>query len=138
MKSLQTYGFDTVGRTIQNQHSDYLNVGTALTRTYTYSPKDELKSVNLNGAQKYVYNYDLNSNLTRFETLRNKALPQDNMSIDPNFDRITQKQMKDGRKITFQYDAEGNVTQKTRWMANGQEDEKSLAFSYNYQGQVHA
>jgi RHS repeat-associated protein len=138
----QTYTFDNVGKITQTQHNDYINYKTPLTRAYTYTPKDELKTVDLNGSRQYTQAFDNNSNLTRFETLHNRAFtgtnltqPSQNMIIDVDSDQLLQKNHKEGgRVIKLSYDPEGNLSQKLYTGPYG--PWRTVDYAYNYQGQL--
>jgi|GEM_PF-1653032 len=131
----QTYTLDTLGKTTQTQHNNYITGGSSLTRDYGYSAKDELKTVKLNSNPQYTHNYDSNGNHLRFETLHNKGLSADNMSVDPDFDQITEKRHGDGKKIQMTYDAEGNMATRKAIYADGTYAE-DWTLNFNYQGQL--
>ncbi len=134
----QDYTYDGVGRMTTNRHWDYFNRNghPDVQWGYSYTNKDELKTVTVANQVNYTHNYDANGNHTRFETRNNRTLGGDNITIDPNTDQITEKRQNDGRKITFSYDAEGNMTDKTRRQNNGNPAAYSLHYDYNYQGQL--
>ena len=131
----QSYTYDAVGRATQTQHTDYFTGSGNLTRDYTYTPKNELKTVAINSTPTYTNNYDKNSNHLRLETQHNKGLTGDNMIIDPTNDHLIQKTYKDNKKVTFTYDPAGNMLQKNRTWADGSQGPK-LAYTYNYQDQL--
>lgn len=130
----QSNTFDGVGRTTQIQHSDYLDSGPDATRAYTYTAKDELLTVGINGTPTYTHHYDANSNHLRFETQNNKNLGVDNMSLDPDSEQLLQKNYTDGRSVRMLYDAEGCMVSKTRYQ--GLTPVETTAYAYNYQGQL--
>ncbi len=139
----QSYTFDSVGKITQSQHNDYISGGSSLTRTYSYTNKDEIKSVDLNGARQYTQDFDANSNLTRFETRNNRAFtgtnltqPSQNMILDTDSDQLLQKHQKDGSKITVTYDPEGNMVSKQYILSDGTTVWTNRQYGYNYQGQL--
>ncbi len=143
----QTYTFDPVGKITLTQHNDYVTYGTPLTRGYTYTIKDELKTVDLNGSRYYTHDFDKNSNLIRFETRNNRSFtgtnltqPSQNMLIDIDSDQLLEKRQKDGSKITVSYDAEGNMASK-KYILPGIDGNPPVIWTnrqylYNYQGQL--
>ena len=132
----QTYSYDELGNLQSTWHSDYGNYSPGgITRKYAYDVKDELTSVAINDAPTYTHSYDANGNPIRFETPNNKGLSGNNITVDFNADKITEKRQIDGSKTQFEYDAEGNMTRKQRFAANGN-PEKDIRYSYNYQGQL--
>ncbi len=131
----QTYTFDSVGKTTQTQHNDYINGINPLTRSYTYTIKDELKTVKFNNVLQYTHDFDANSNLTRFETKNNRNLPANNMVVDTDSDQLIRKTHADGKYIDVTYDPEGNVSKKT-YMWSSSDMDRTLGYGYNYQGQL--
>lgn len=130
----QSYSYDTVGNVTTTTHPDYLSNTAEITRAYDYNSQNALKSVGINNVPTYTHNYDKNGNFLRFETLDNKGLNSDNITVAVNNNRIAQKTYKDSRKITYAYDPVGNIVQKQYYQGGGVKN--NFEYSYNYQNQI--
>jgi RHS repeat-associated protein len=142
----QHYSYDNRGNVKGTGHNDYITNKPGIQRAYTYTIKDELKTVAITtesprppegGVVTYTHNYDGNGNILRFETAHNKGVGENNISIDANHDRIREKRYQDGKVLKFEYDAAGNLTEKRRVNPTNRTDE-TITYIYNDQDQLSA
>ncbi|MCX6780493.1 MAG: hypothetical protein NT003_00010, partial [Candidatus Magasanikbacteria bacterium] len=148
----QHYTYDARGNVNATGHTDYLEGNNGIQRYYAYDIKDQVINVNLATQNTttatlplslptmpqnptYTHAYDANGNMLKFETQHNHALPQNNQIFDPNYDRLLEKDYKDGKKLTFTYDPVGNMLTKQRYRADGT-DAGAMSYPYNDQDQL--
>ncbi|MCP3965077.1 MAG: RHS repeat protein, partial [Lentisphaerae bacterium] len=131
----QTYKYDQLGNIIETQYPNPAT-GAAMTRKYSYTTKDELAQVDVNGIDGYYkYQYDKNGNATVFSLADPKGPAVTNRNITVSKDQLKDQIYPDGRKLSFQYDIAGNQTVKTRYYIDGRAPQIT-EYSYNYQDQL--
>ncbi|MFC1771321.1 RHS repeat domain-containing protein [Candidatus Margulisiibacteriota bacterium] len=131
----QSYNHDMTGNITSTQHTNYMHFpGGDPTREYTYNQKDELTEVVINGNTTYSHSYDANGNHLKLEIPNSKILDFNNMVIDPDSDKLTKKIYTNNKEVIFNYDPEGNMTQKKRIQDNVTVED--IQYTYNYQNQL--
>lgn len=60
----------------------------------------------------------------------------DNVTIDPNEDKVTKKVLRDGTRVEYVYDGGGNVIQKASYVASENIATQTDTYEMNYQDQI--
>jgi RHS repeat-associated protein len=133
----QTYNYDILGNMTHALYDEKIGGAFNVTYEFDYNTHDELTSVKRDNQENYYkYEYDQNGNRTKFESMYEKDLANDNFIIDPNSDRLIERKYEVGT-IRFEYDANGNLSRKKIFNDHNTANPIiTYDFTFNYQGQL--
>ncbi len=143
----QNYSYDANGLMSATDHTEYVSNKGRVTRSYAYDTRDEITSIALaystsnwtvaNTNKSYDYVYDANGNALKYETPKLKDLAQNNMVIDTESDRLTERKnpiVNQSEKFT--YDGAGNMTRRDLVNTVTGVVISRTEYVYNYQDQL--
>ena len=127
----QRYNYDLIGNIMQTEKTDIKEANIPngnLTIEYTYNIKDALTKVSKEGkASYYTYNYDANSNRTKFTHPKQTEKTENKIN---EYDQIKIRYEINGR-TEYDYDAAGNLVKKEGYPETGASNK--VEYEYNYQ-----
>lgn len=143
----QNYSYDANGLMSATDHTEYVSNKGRVTRSYAYDTRDEITSIALaystsnwtvaNTNKSYDYVYDANGNALKYETPKLKDLAQNNMVIDTESDRLTErKNPMVNQSEKFTYDGAGNMTRRDLVNTVTGVVVSRTEYVYNYQDQL--